>query len=176
MSELLQTSGAVAGIALLYLVMLAGTLAIPLGVPGQFAIVIGVLIFNLVAGGGIVSWPVFFGLLGLAVLAEVLEALAGFLGAAKAQGSLWSSFGALVGGMAGALIGTLIAPLVGSLLGAFAGTFAGAFSIEYYHTQHSGTSARVAQGALLGRVLGSVCKTVIASVMIVIVTVALVVD
>ncbi len=159
---------------LFYLVMLAGVLVIPLGLPGQFLIAFGALVVTLIAGAETLSWTVVLCLFGLAILAETIEALAGFWGAGKAKGSFWSGVAAIAGGLVGAVLGSLAAPVIGSLFGALAGTFAGAYLIEYYRTRTRSQATRVARGALIGRILGSIAKVFLAISMIVIVTLALI--
>jgi len=159
------------GYALFYLFMLGGIAVIPLGLPGQFAVPTAVLIFILVAGADTLPWWVFFVVLGLAILAELIEAIAGFLGAGKAKGSLWSAFSAFFGGLIGALIGTAVLPLVGSILGALAGTFVAAYAVEFYLTKTQQSAHKVAKGALIGRIIGSFTKVILGVIMVVLITV-----
>ena len=173
MPSWVTTTGLIAAYILLYLVMLVGVAIIPFGVPGQFIIVGAGVAFVLIAGPQVISWWTVLGVLGLAVLAEVMEATAGFFGASQAEGSFWSSVGAVIGGLAGAIIGSMILPLVGSLLGAFVGTFLGAFAVEYSRTQAFAKSGQVAKGALIGRIIASVLKVFMATVMIAVITAAL---
>ena len=72
----LQTIGQIGGVILLYFVMLTGVVIIPLGVPGEFLIVAATLVFILVAGSQVISWWVLVGILVLAIVAEILEAVA----------------------------------------------------------------------------------------------------
>jgi len=154
-----------------YLAMVAGVLAIPLGFPGQFLVPVAAAGLRLAVGRP--SWAVVGVAFGLAVLAEVAEALAGFWGAGRARGGFWSGVAALGGGVAGAVLGSFAAPVAGSVLGALAGTFAGAYLVEYRRTRAGGQAARVGRGAVVGRVLGSAAKVVMAVVMMVVVTVGL---
>jgi len=167
---MLATAGLIVATTLLYLAMVAGLLVIPLGIPGQFVIVAAAALFTLIVGSTVLPWWVAITLLGLAVAAEVGEAVAGFFGAKQAKGSVWSALGGMAGGIAGAILGSLVAPILGSLGGALAGTFAGAFGVEYYRTSHAGNARAVAKGALMGRLAGSLIKLVAGGVMIAIVT------
>ena len=161
------------GYILLYLVMLAGIVVIPLGIPGEFAILAAVIVLMLFTGTSQVSWLTLVILVCLCLLAELIEAVTGFAGA-KYKGSLWSAFGALVGGLIGTVIGAAFGLIIGALIGALVGTFAGAFLIEYHITRHSGGAACVATHALIGRMIGSAVKVAIATVMLVLVTLALI--
>lgn len=169
----LSAAGLISAYVLLYIVMLVGVAIIPFGVPGQFIIVGAAAIFSLIAGAQVISWWTVLGVLGLAILAELMEATAGFFGASQAEGSFWSSVGAVIGGLAGAVVGSMVMPLIGSLLGAFVGTFAGAFAVEYSRTRTLAQSGQVARGALIGRIIASILKVFMATVMIAVITVAL---
>jgi len=159
---------------LFYVVMLASVVIIPFGLPGQFVIAAAALVFTLVVGAETLSWSVVLCLFVVAVLAEIIESLAGFLGAGKARGSLLSCVGALVGGIVGAVLGTLATPVIGTLVGALSGAFIGAYLVEYHITRARGQAARVAKGALVGRILGSIAKIFLAVSMIAAVTVSLI--
>ena len=172
-TDALQTSGTVLAYCLLYLAMFAGVIIIPFGIPGQFIIVVAALVVMLIAGTEVMSIGMVALLLGLGILAEVIEGAAGFMGASKAKGSIWSSFGALAGGIVGAVVGSLILPIIGSLIGALVGTFVGAYAVEYYRTRTMTNATNVAKGALIGRIVGSIVKVFFAVTMIIIVTLAL---
>lgn len=156
-----------------YLTMLLGVVLVPLGLPGEFLIVIATGVFILAAGSGIISWGTFLALLVLGILAEIIEFFAGLFGA-KVKGSLWSGVGAIIGGIAGAFIGAPFGLIVGSLVGVFAGTFFGAYLVELYISKHSDQAMTVAGAALVARLIGVAVKVTIALVMIIIVTLALI--
>ena len=170
MTEVLTATGWTIVYVVFYLIMLAGVVVIPLGIPGQFIVAGAALIFSLSTGWHRLPWWSVLILFGLACLAEIIEGIAGFLGAKQAKGSIWSSFGALGGGIVGAIVGSGFLPLIGTLVGALVGTFGGAYLVEYYRTQSHEGSGQVAKGALIGRIVGSVSKVLISLVMIVIVT------
>ncbi len=174
MLSMLKTVGEAVGCVLFFFGMFVGVVLIPLGVPGQFVIVAATLLFTLVFGSAVLSWWVFWVVLGLALLAELLEAGAGLAGAKRASGSLRASVGALIGGIAGAVLGSFVLPVIGSLIGAFVGTFAGAFVFEIHRTRQLEGAAHVARAAVVARLLGSMAKTMIAVCMIALITVALV--
>lgn len=157
-----------------YLTMLTGMALIPLGVPGLFLIALATLIVRLAAGPDVMPWWVVILLLVLAMLGELLEAMAGFAGARQAKGSIRSALGAMAGGFAGAILGAPFGLLIGSLAGALLGTFAGALLVEYARTREGAFSWRVASHALKGRLAGSLIKIGIAGVMIFVVTAVLI--
>ena len=161
------------GYIFFYLIMLLGVVIIPLGLPGEFLVVLATAVFILVAGAGVISWWTLLALLLLGVLAEVIEFAAGLLGA-KSKGTLRSGVGAIVGGMVGALAGAPFGMILGSLVGVFVGTFLGAYLVELYISKQSGHAMTVAGAAVAARLIGVAVKVTIALVMIVIVTVAVI--
>lgn len=174
MSEILSHAGFIAGLVVYYLVAFASVLSIPFGIPGEFGVLIATVVFTALAGASWVPWWISLILFILCLFAEGVEALAGFVGAKQAKGSVASAFGALAGGFAGAIIGAPFGLIFGSLAGALIGTFGGAFGVEYLRTKSHEGSSRVAAGALLGRIIGSVVKTAVACAMIALVTLMLV--
>ena len=101
----------------------------------------------------------------LASLGELLEFLAGVLGAKKFGASTRGMVGALVGGLAGALLGVAIpVPIVGSIIGAVIGTFLGALAGEMggTGTRSYQEALKPATGATLGKILGVLSKVPIA--------------
>ena len=97
-------------------------------------------------------------LVGLALLGEVLEFIAGAAGAKRAGGSGRGAVAAIVGGIVGAIVGTFAIPipLLGSLLGAAAGAGLGAGGVEMFGGKTMEDSVRIGVGARVGRVVGTV--------------------
>lgn len=120
MSGAASAVGVIASVGLM-VAGLTGTL-LPLPVlPGTPLIWLGMLIYAWATGFARVST----GLLAvqgvLAVLALVVDALAGVLGASRYGASRYGSWGAAIGGVVGLAVGGLVGALVGPLLGAVAG-------------------------------------------------------
>jgi len=148
-------------LVLLHVVVLAGLFAVVLGLSGNF-ILLGLAL--LVAAVGkfqhFAVW-LWFLLLGLAVLGEIVESLLGVAAARGFGASRWGMIGAFVGGLLGAALGTAWIPVLGSLIGAFAGAFAGAFLGEILGGQTTRKGARAGLGAFLGKVAATAFKLVI---------------
>ena len=129
------------------------------------------------APGG-VNWNALI-LLGLIAFGgEVLEFIAGAMGASKSGGSrravALAIVGTIIGSFAGAIMGVpvpVFGPLIGALLGAGAGAFLGAYLGEMWKTGSIDKSVAVGQGAAIGRVLGTMGKILIGLVMIVVLAV-----
>lgn len=103
----------------------------------------------------------------LAVLGEVLEAVAAGAGAAKFGGGRGAIVMALVGAIVGAILGTPIFPVIGTLIGACVGAFAFATLYEYLARGRDIESAtRTGFGAALGKIGGVFAKTFVGVVML----------
>lgn len=106
--------------------------------------------------------------LGLALLGEGLEFLAGILGLRKGGGTNRGLWGSLVGAFLGLFLLTPLfafVPFFGALLGVLLGTFLGALVGEYTHQRRTlGAALRPALWAALGRLLGTGGKVAVAAV------------
>ena len=91
---------------LLLVVLIAGWLLNILGVPGLWLMLIGHIAFAWITGwGNYVGWPSVIALFVLALVAEIVEFVAGAAGSAQAGGTKRGMMGAIVGGIAGFAIG-----------------------------------------------------------------------
>jgi len=112
----------------------------------------------------------------LALVGEILEAIAGAAGTRAGGGSRRGMVGAMIGGIVGAIVFTPLIPIpvVGTLIGALLGTFAGAAIAERSHREPPDAQATLksAGGATLGRLLGTVSKTMIATAVWVVLSVS----
>jgi uncharacterized protein YqgC (DUF456 family) len=124
------------------------------------------------AGVAQLQWKTVGALVVLALIGEIVEFLAGVVGARRAGGSpraaLYSLIGSLVGAIGGATVGLPI-PVVGSAIGAVVGGALGAFGGAAY-AEHSlgeqmNQSMKVGRAAFWGRLIGTGAKSLIASIM-----------
>jgi len=146
----------VAGIAGTVLPALPGTLFVLAG------IVLGAWIDDFTR----VGWGVLTVVIVLAVLAWVLDYVAGLLGAKKAGASRQAIIGAALGTVAGlfmGIVGVLFMPLVGAAIG------------EWLAQRDHGRALKVGVATWLGIMAGLVSKVVIAFMMVGIFVVALIV-
>lgn len=125
------------------------------------------------------GWWVLAVCIGLALFGEVLEFIAGALGAKTGGGTKRGMLGAIVGGFVGgiALTFMLPIPIVGTLVGALLGTLVGAMigEITAEDAMTVRGSVMPAVGATFGRVLGTVAKVGIAMIVWLVLIVAAVV-
>ena len=161
---------------LLLLALTAGWLMTLLSLPGIWLMVGATAVYAYFAQDGKfdVSWTTVGVLLGLAVLAELLELAAGALGAAKVGGSKRGALLAVLGSMLGAIFGAaagtaipipLVGSVIGAVLGASLGALSGAMLGETWKGRTLGETWKVGHAAFWGRLLGTIAKTTIASAM-----------
>lgn len=110
----------------------------------------------------------------IAVLGEMVELLAGAVGARRFGGSRLASVGALGGGLIGAVCGTVFipVPLFGTVIGAALGAFCGATGVELMRGRPHNESVRIGRGAAFGHVTGNLTKFALGCVIWLILAVA----
>jgi uncharacterized protein len=135
----------------------AGLLLIPLGLPGLWVIVLGIVGYGWLTDFRSVSTWFLVTAIALALLGELLEAWIGFRFAQRYGGSRRAGWGALIGGLIGAIVGVPV-PVVGSVVGGFVGAFAGATLFEYSRARRSEGAVRAGWGAVLGRAMAAAIK------------------
>jgi uncharacterized protein len=145
---------------------LVGLALIPLGLPGLWVIVLGVLGFGWLTDFRTLGIGLIVAILGLALMGEAVEAYVGFRFAQRYGGSRRAGWGALVGGLVGAIVGVPV-PVIGSVIGGFVGAFLGAAAFEYSVARHSEGAVRAGWGAVLGRALAAGVKMGVGVVIVV---------
>lgn len=155
------------GLILLVACALVGLVLIPLGLPGLWVIVGGVLLYGWLTSFATVGvWTIVIAL-GLAFMGEAIEWWLGFRIAQRYGGSKSAGWGALIGGIVGAIVGVPI-PVIGSVIGAFVGSFLGAVVFEYLQAQRADIALRAGWGAVIGRAVAAAAKMAIAVVIAVV--------
>jgi len=134
-----------------------GLVLVPLGLPGLWVMVAGIVGYGWLTDFRSVGVATIAVVLGLAFLGEIIEAWLGFRFARTFGGSRRSAWGALVGGIVGAVMGVPV-PIVGSVIGAFLGSFAGAALFEYSLSRTPETAVRARWGAVVGRAMAAAAK------------------
>jgi uncharacterized protein YqgC (DUF456 family) len=149
--------------AALIAVGVAGTVLPAL--PGTALVLAGIVLGAWIDDFARVGWGVLTVAIVLAVLAWVLDYVAGLLGARQAGASRQAIVGAALGTVAGlfmGIVGVLFMPLVGAAIG------------EFLARRDHGRAVRVGVATWLGIMAGLVSKVVIAFMMIGIFVVALI--
>jgi uncharacterized protein YqgC (DUF456 family) len=147
----------VLAVLLLALCVLTGLALVPVGLPGLWLMVVGLIAYGWLTDFRSVGAPVVAIVVALALVGEVLETWLGFRFARRHGGSSRSGFGALLGGLVGAIVGVPV-PIVGSVIGAFIGAFVGAALAEYTLTRRTQVAASAGWGAVLGRAAAAAVK------------------
>lgn len=125
--------------------------------PGPLLVLGGLMLAAWADDFGRVGWVTLLILSGLALLAMVLDMIAGALGA-KRYGA---SRAAITGSLIGAVVGIFFGPL-GLLLGPFAGAVAG----ELLSGRGASQAGLSGWGATLGMLLGTVAKIALGAMML----------
>jgi uncharacterized protein len=144
-------------VLLLVLILLAGLMLIPFGLPGLWLMLLGAVGFGWLTDFRTVSGITIAVLFVLAIVGEIVEAWLGFRFAQRYGGSRRAGWGALIGGLTGAIVGVPV-PLIGSVIGGFVGAFAGAALFEYSKVRQTSAAAGAGWGAVLGRAAAAAVK------------------
>jgi uncharacterized protein len=155
-----------AALILLVVTGLIGLVLIPLGLPGLWVILLGIIGYGWYTDFDPFGLWFLVAEIGLAFLGELLESWIGFRFARRYGGSRRAGWGALIGGIIGAIVGVPVL-LIGSVIGGFVGAFLGATLFEYTHQWRAGGSVRAGWGAVLGRAAAAALKVGIGVVMMV---------
>ena len=149
--------------------MLVCLVAVPLGLPGVWGMVVIAAIGTAVGRITLGTWLALVAVAGIAELAEflVVKKVGERFG-----GSTKAFWGAIAGGIIGAVVGTPV-PLVGSVVGVFVGTFVGASVITVFEGRPLLEAGTVGWGALLGRGLAVGLKGAAGVVILIVTTLAL---
>lgn len=152
----------------LLIIILAGVILLPFGVPGNFIGALIILLYGLFEKGNTFEFWHFLLFLGLAILCEIIDYFSGIWGSKKFGASKNITFIAIVGMILGAILGSMILSVFGTILGLFIGLFAGVFIWERYIVKRSiKNSLKAAYGAILGRTFAIFFKYFIGIVMII---------
>ncbi|MSR07018.1 MAG: DUF456 domain-containing protein [Gemmatimonadetes bacterium] len=144
-------------ILLLTLCAIIGLLLVPLGLPGLWVMVIGLLGYGWLTDFRSVGvWTITIAL-ALAFLGEIVESWLGFRFARRYGASNRAAWGALIGGLVGAVVGVPV-PVIGSVIGAFVGSFAGAAVFEYTYSMRADSAVAAGWGAMLGQAAAAAAK------------------
>lgn len=142
---------------LLILLLGVGLILIPLGLPGLWVMLLGLLTYGWLTGFRTLGAGLVIAALALALLGEAAEWWVGFRTTKRYGGSRRAGWGALIGGIVGAVVGVPV-PIIGSVIGSFIGSFAGAVVFEYSREMHAPGSLRAGWGALVGRAVAAAVK------------------
>lgn len=145
-------------LVLLDLGLLAGLLAIPLGIGGNFIVLGLAAVVAIATRFTSIGWMA-LGIMAAAVaVGEILESVLGVAMARRFGASRWGMIGAFVGGILGAILGTAALPVIGSVIGSFIGSAGGAIGAELLSGRERREGLRAGWGAFLGKGLATSMK------------------
>ena len=154
-------------VLILALAVLVGLALIPLGLPGLWVMVGGILAYGWLTDFRSIGIATIAIVLAIAFFGEIIESWLGFRFAKRYGGSNRSGWGALVGGLVGAVVGVPVA-IIGSVIGAFIGSFIGAALFEYTYSRRTGVAVGAGWGAVVGRAAAAAAKIALGLVIAVI--------
>ena len=145
---------------ILIVVLLFGWLVNAAGLPGLWVMVAATAVYGLITRWSYLGFKSMFALILIALIAEVVETVAGGAGAKRAGASKRGIIGAIVGGLLGGLFLTFLIPIpvIGTIVGACAGSLLGATIVELSIGREIVHSLRIGVGAAKGRFLGIISK------------------
>ena len=149
-------------IIVLALVCCAGLFLSVLQLPGTWLIVASSFAYSWYYGWERVEIPWLIGIVGIAIVAEVLEMASGVIAAKRGGASKRATWYGLFGGLAGALLLSIPVPLFGTLVGAAIGCFAGAFLAELQEGRGAQAGTKSGMFTAIGRTIGSMLKMFVA--------------
>lgn len=144
-------------VAILIAAVGGGLILVPLGLPGLWVMVGGILLYGWLTDFRTLGVALILIVLGLAFFGEIIESWLGFRFAKRYGGSSRSGWGALIGGIVGAIVGVPI-PVIGSVIGAFLGSFVGAALFEYTASRSLDVATRAGWGSVVGRAAAAAAK------------------
>ncbi len=170
-------------VVLLLLFNAAMVVLVALQLPGTWGMLLATAIFAWWrwdgGGGGVpmIGWWALGALLALAVLGEIVEFVAGTLGAVGAGSSKRGAALAMIGGIVGAVLGAIFLafiPVVGVLIAAAIGAAAGTIAGDLWAGREWRVVLRAGGGAAMGKFAGAIGKLAVAVMMWVVVLIAVV--
>ena len=148
----------------LLVLMLCGLGVQLMGLPGLWVMAVSALAYAWVTGWQYLGIPGLATIVGLCLVGELIEFLAGAGGAKKAGGSKRAMVGGIIGGIVGGIVLSIPLWIVGTIIGVCIGAFAGATLAQMTVASDVEHSARVGLGAAKGTLIGILSKLTVGCV------------
>jgi uncharacterized protein YqgC (DUF456 family) len=141
------------------LFVLGGIVMTAIGLPGNTLILLTGLAYGYYDHFENIDYAILVIVFGIYIIGEIIEFVAGLMGAKKEKASKRAMLAPLIGTIVGGIWGTALLPIIGSLLGALLGAYAVTFLAEYSKTKDIAQAKRVAKGVVKGQVFGIMIKS-----------------
>jgi hypothetical protein len=150
----------------LFLLLLLACLGLHVfGLPGNWALLGLVVVWDVLHPGPHFGFGFYAFLGGAALAGEAVELFAQLFGARRFGATGKGNLGGFIGAFAGALCGAPFFLGLGALFGAVAGAFIGCYVFERAHGRDDAESRQAAMGAMFGKVFGLTAKVACGVVM-----------
>lgn len=150
----------------LFLLLLLACLGLHIfGLPGNWALLGLVVLWDVLHPGLRPGFGFYALLVCVALAGEAVELFAQLFGARRYGATGKGNLGGFLGAFVGALAGAPFFLGLGALFGAVAGAFVGCYVFERSHGRADGEARRAAMGAMYGKVFGLTAKVACGVVM-----------
>ncbi len=151
---------------LLMLVLIGGIFLTAIGFAGNWLILLIALGYGWYDGFSHLEYSALVIIVVIFVVGELLEFLAGLIGAKRHKAAKRTIPAAMLGAFIGGIWGTGMLPLIGSVAGAVLGAYAAAAVAEYSKNQDWTRAQEVALGVAKGQFVGVFAKLLAAVAMV----------
>lgn len=138
--------------------VLGGVIMAIIGLPGNILILLMGLAYGYFDHFESMDYAILVIVFGVYIIGEVVDFVAGLIGAKKEKASKRAMFATFIGTMLGGIWGTAILPIIGSIIGALVGAFAVTALAEYSKAKDLDQAKRVAKSVVKGQIIGMFIK------------------
>ncbi len=142
--------------------LVIGIILTLVGLPGNLLIVVVAASYGWQEDFVHLTYGSLLTLAGLWLSGELMEFLAGIMGAKKERASGKATAAAFFGAITGGIIGTGILPIIGTIIGSVLGGFSASYYVEYKNANDKMKALQVAKGVVKGQLLGMLIKFIVA--------------
>ena len=132
------------------------------GLPGNLLILLAAVSYGWHEDFAHLTYGSLLALGGIWLSGELMDFLAGVMGAKKERASGKATAAAFFGAITGGIIGTGILPIIGTIIGSVVGGFSASYYVEYIHANDKIKALQVAKGVVKGQLLGMLVKLIVA--------------
>jgi uncharacterized protein YqgC (DUF456 family) len=140
------------------LILLGGVIMTIMGLPGNTVIMLTGLAYGFYDHFKTIDYAILVIVFGIFIIGEVIEFVAGLIGAKKEKASKRAMLAPFIGTIIGGIWGTATLPIIGSLLGALLGVFVTTALAEYSKTKDITQAKRVAKSVVKGQIFSIFIK------------------